>query len=98
MGLPVVPFIIGAAAGSLATYLYRDKDVRKQWLETVEGWYAGLGSLWGREKAAEQAVDLAEQAAETGAESADVAQEAARDTVAAEPQAPQKGPSSTSVH
>jgi hypothetical protein len=28
MALPLVPFVVGAAAGSAATYIYKDKEVR----------------------------------------------------------------------
>jgi hypothetical protein len=28
MALPLVPFVVGAAAGSAAAYIYKDKEVR----------------------------------------------------------------------
>lgn len=34
MALPLVPFLIGAAAGAAATYLYKDKEVREDLLYT----------------------------------------------------------------
>jgi hypothetical protein len=81
MGLPVIPFIVGAAAGSVATYLYRDKAAREQWLKTVEAWYAGLASGWRREtpveRAAEKAAEVAEEAVQTAEEAVDTAREAA---------------------
>jgi hypothetical protein len=102
MGLPVVPFMIGAAVGSVATYFYRDKAVREHWLEAVEGWYAGLASLWRQEKPAEQAVELAKEAAETTAEAVDVAREAVEEAVErkapAEAQAAETESDSTSIH
>jgi gas vesicle protein len=102
MALPVVPFIIGAAAGSVATYLYRDKDARKQWLEAAEDWYAGLASLWRSDKPAEQASEVAGQVVDTTAEFVDAARDAVEEAVeeqgTPEVHAPKTDPNSTSVH
>jgi hypothetical protein len=102
MALPVVPFIIGAAAGSLATYLYRDKDARKQWLEAAEDWYAGLASLWRSDTPAEQASEVVGQAVDTPEEVVDAARQAVEEAVAEqstpEVHAPKTDSDSTPLH
>ena len=50
MALPILPFVAGAAVGSLAAWLSRDRDVqravRERFDHLVNGASAELGSLW----------------------------------------------------
>lgn len=69
MAFPLIPFVAGAAVGSLVTYVYKDEPALKAVKDAAEKAYASIGSgaayLWsllsgGAATTSEQAAALAE--------------------------------------
>jgi gas vesicle protein len=83
MGFPVIPFVVGAAVGSVSTYLARDKSARDSVLSGVQGLVNTFTSAFRRSTPAERAAEAGEQAVEAGAETVERSGEAVSETAQA---------------
>lgn len=85
MGFPVIPFVVGAAVGSVSTYLAKDKAARDSVVSGVQGFVSGITAVLKRRKPVEPAVEAGEEALETGAEVMEQAAEDASEMVQDQP-------------
>ncbi len=58
MGLPVIPFVVGVAVGSVSTYLVKDKAARDKVLLGMQGFISSIATpLKPAEKPAQQTAE-----------------------------------------
>lgn len=54
MALPLVPFVVGAAVGSVATYLYKDEQGKEKLKNAVQKLFDNVKSFVTREQASNE--------------------------------------------